>query len=188
MKKILALTAALVMGVATALAVGQFMTSKPATITAKAQWKNVYRTQSGLVAGADLIVLAEHASAEPGRIVGFDEDALPFTNNTFKVERILKGDYEGSELVVEQTGGVMANGTVFSVDDGGPYEIGGRYLLFLNSNEKGAFYVINHQARYNVRGDELEGVDPTDSVVASFHRAKFTEAGETIRERAKLFK
>ena len=74
MKKILVLTAALVMGVATALAVGQFMTSKPATITAKAQWKNVYRTQSGLVAGADLIVLAEHVSADFGRFVGFGED------------------------------------------------------------------------------------------------------------------
>ena len=188
MKKILVLTAALVMGVATALTVGQFITGKPATITAKAQWKNVYRTQSGLVAGADLIVLAEHASAEPGRFVGFGEDALPFTNNTFKVEKILKGDYEGSELVVEQTGGAMADGTVFSVDDGGPYEIGGRYLLFLNSNEKGAFYVINSQARYNVRGDELEGVDPTDPVVASFHRAKFDDASVTIRERMKLFR
>lgn len=188
MKKILVLTAALVMGVATALAVGRFMTSKPATITAKAQWKNVYRTQSGLVAGADLIVLAEHVSAEPGRFVGYDEDALPFTNNTFRVEKILKGDYEGSELVVEQTGGVMANGTVFSVDDGGPYEIGGRYLLFLNSNEKGAFYVINHQARYNVRGDELEGVDPTDSVVASFHHARFDDAHGTIRALMKLFR
>ncbi len=188
MKKILVLTAALVMGVATALAVGHFMTSKPATITAKAQWKNVYRTQSGLVAGADLIVLAEHVSAEPGRSVGYGEDAVPFTNNTFKVEKILKGDYEGSELIVEQTGGVMANGLVFSIDDGGPYEIGGRYLLFLNSNEQGAFYVINHQARYSVRGDELEGVDPTDSVVARFHRVKFDEAGETIRERVKLLK
>ncbi len=188
MKKILALTTALVMGVVTAVAVGRLVTSKPKTITAKAQWKNVYRTQSGLVAGADLIVLAEHVSAELGRFAGHDEDALPFTNNTFKVEKILKGDYEGSELVVEQTGGVMANGMIFSIDDGGPYEVGGRYLLFLNSNEKGAFYVINHQARYHVRGDELEGVDPTDPVVASFHRAKFDDAGETIRERMKLFK
>ncbi len=188
MKKILVLTTALVMGVVTALAVGHFITRKPATITAKAQWKNIYHTRSGLVAGADLIVLAEHVSAEPGRFVGYGEDALPFTNNTFKIEKILKGDYEGSELVVEQTGGVMANGTVFNLDDGGPYEIGGRYLLFLNSDEQGAFYVINSQARYNVRGDELEGVDPTDPVVAGFHRAKFDDAHEMIRARIRLFR
>jgi len=188
MKKILVLTAALVVGVATALAVGQFMTSKPATVTAKAQWKNVYRTQSGLVMGADLIVFAEHVSAEPGRVVGGGEDATPFTNNTFKIEKIVKGEYEGSELMVEQTGGIMADGRIFNIDDGGPYEIGARYLLFLNSNEEGAFYVINHQARYNVRGDELEGVDPTDRVVASFHRARFDEANEMIRERVRLFR
>jgi hypothetical protein len=34
----------------------------------------------------------------------------------------------------------------------------------------------------------LEGVDPTDRVVASFHRMKFDEADGTIRTRVRLLK
>src|SRR5262245_26527217 len=137
MKKILGLSLALAAGAATALIIGQMAIRRPATIYANAQWKNVYRTQSGLIAGADLIVLAEHVSAEPGRMIGEGEDATPFTNNTFRVAKIIKGEFEGSELLVEQTGGIMADGRVFNINDGGPYEPGMQYLLFLNSNEEG---------------------------------------------------
>lgn len=188
MKKILLPSAVLVAGIMTAWSVGHFAFQPPKTIHASAQWKNVYRTQSGLVAGADLIVMAEHSFAQPGRLIGEGDEALPFTNNTFKIEKILKGEYEGTELVIEQTGGIMANGTVYNIDDGGAYLPGARYLLFLKSNEVGAFYVINHQSRYRMIGESLEGVDPTDNVVASFHRANFIEAGERIRKRAETFR
>lgn len=188
MKRILLLSTILVAGVATAWSIGHFALQPPKTIVASAQWKNVYRTQSGLVAGADLIVLAEHSFAQPGRVVGQGEDALPFTNNTFRVEKILKGEYEGRELVVEQTGGMMADGTIYNIDDGGAYIPGAQYLLFLKSNEVGAFYVINHQARYRLIGDTLEGVDPTDAVVASFHRVGVDEAGASILRRVEIFR
>ena len=187
MKRITILTLSLAMGVVTALAVGNFfMAKRQATRTVQAQWKNIYKTPGGLVAGADLIVEAEHLMAVPGRVVGEGEDATPFTNNNFTVSRILKGEHNGEELVVEQTGGIMADGQVFNIDDGGPYKPGASYLLFLKSTGEGSYYVINYQARYEINGDRLEGVDPTDRVVARMHKRTLAEGRALVFNRAKL--
>ena len=187
MKRIAILIVSLAMGVVTALAVGHFVTAKrqPAHVI-QAQWKNVYRTTGGLVAGADLVVIASHMSAEPGRVVGEGEDATPFTNNTFAVESILKGVHEGTTLMLEQTGGVMANGQVYNIDDGGPYEPGATYMLFLKGRGDGSYYLINYQARYKLVDGLLEGVDPTDRVVARLHGRTFDEGREMVFKRARL--
>jgi hypothetical protein len=187
MKKIAILSLSLVMGVVTAMATGNFIMSKrQPTITVQAQWKNIYKTAGGLVAGADLVVEAEHIMAMPGRVVGEGEDATPFTDNTFAVSRILKGVHEGNELIIEQTGGLMGNGQVLNINDGGPYRSGAGYLLFLKSTGDGKYYLINHQARYEIKDGMLEGVDPTDPVVASMHM-RTLDAGRTlVRKRARL--
>lgn len=188
MKRIVILSTSLAMGVIVALAVGHFLTAKPQlTHTMQAQWKDVYRTPGGLVAGADLIVIADHISAEPGRLVGEGEDATPFTNNTFAVESILKGVHEDVTLVLEQTGGIAAGGRVFNINDGGPYKPGSRYLLFLKSTGEGSYYLISHQARYRIdEGDVLEGVDPTDRVVAQLHRRTLDSGRDVIQKRLRL--
>jgi hypothetical protein len=187
MKRIVILSLALAMGVVAALAAGSFLIAKQQTTrTLQAQWKDVYRTPGGLVAGADLIAIANHISAEPGRVVGEGEDATPFTNNTFAVESILKGVHEDVTLMLEQTGGVMAEGQVFNINDGGPYEPGGRYLLFLKSRGDGTYYLISHQARYRIESDVLEGVDPTDRVVSQLHMRTLDRGRDVIQKRLKL--
>jgi hypothetical protein len=167
MKKFAILTLPLVFGVATALAAGHFAEPRPATLQARVQWAEVYSSPGGLVAGADLIVVARHLTAQPGRVVG----TTPFTYNGFQIERTIKGAHEGDDLVVEQTGGRMADGMTLTIDDGGAFAPGRSYLLFLKAQgENGVYYQINHQARYEIGADGLlHGVDPTDRVVAAFN-------------------
>ena len=182
MKKTTIMTLALAAGVATAVIAGSFVFVDHQPRQVRAQWKNIYRTPGGLVAGADLIVLANHVVAEPGRVVGEGEDATPFTNNTFEIQSVMRGVHNGSQLVVEQTGGILSSGAVFDINDGGPYAPGSTYLLFLKSRGDGTYYVINHQARYRVADGILEGVDPTDPVVARFHGLPL-EAGQRVVEK-----
>ena len=187
MKRIAILSSVLALGVLTALTSGHFLAPKPApTRIVRAQWKNIYRTTAGLVAGADLIVIANHMYAEPGRSVGEGEDATPFTNNAFAINSILKGENDGPTLVLEQTGGIMGNGAVLNIDDGGPYEPGATYLLFLKSTGEGSYYLINHQARYRVTDGVLEGVDPTDEVVARMHGLSLDRSVNIIEKRVRM--
>lgn len=181
MKKIAVLSLALAFGVATAMAVGQFAPPAPNTIQAKAQWAEVYHTPGGLVAGADLIVLARHVASQPGRVVG----DMPFTYNGFEIRKVLKGAHDSRDLVVEQTGGLMKNGLLLGIDDGGPFVPGRSYLLFLKSQAaSGVYYQINHQARYELgRDGMLKGVDPTDAVVARFNGRSLDEASAVVEHR-----
>jgi hypothetical protein len=186
MRKIATLSLVLAAGVAVALMAGSLLTGSKGSIEGRAQWRNIYKTQAGLVAGADLIVLAEHTTAEPGRFVGDDENALPFTNNRFDVRQVLRGDFVNDELLVEQTGGIMAAGQRFNIDDGGPYTPGATYMLFLKAKGDGSYYVINYQARYEVIGDVLEGVDPTDGVVARLHGSSLERGRDIVLKRSRL--
>jgi len=186
MKKLMIWSLALAAGVATALIAGRFAVEKPARLRAVAHWRDIYRTPSGLVAGADLIVEARHLAAAPGRIVGEGEDATPFTDNTFAVLDVLKGELSNDTVVVEQTGGLLSDGAVLDINDGGPYEIGSTYFLFLREGEDGKYYVINHQARYRIREGYLEGVDPTDRVVAALHGWPVESWRGPIRHRARI--
>lgn len=178
MKKLAVLSLALAFGVATAVAMGQLAASTPGTVQAKVQWAEVYRTPGDLVSGADLIVVARHVASQPGRVAG----DVPFTYNGFEVQRVLKGVYGERELVVEQTGGLMKDGLILGIDDGGPFVPGHRYLLFLKAQgARGVYYQINHQARYEIERDGmLKGVDPADAVVARFHGRPLGEASGVV--------
>lgn len=174
MRKLAVLSLVLVLGVATALAANRFVAPASESVQAKVQWAEVYRTPGGLVAGADLIVLARHVASQPGRVVG----DVPFTYNGFEIQETLKGVHDGRDLVVEQTGGLTKGGLILSIDDGGPYVPGRSYLLFLKAQgANGVYYQINHQARYEIdRAGILKGVDPTDGVVARFNGRSLDEA------------
>ena len=178
MKKIASLSLALAFSIATAVAVGQLAAPAPRTVTAQAQWAEVYRTPGGLVSGADLIVLARHVESQPGRVVG----DVPFTYNGFEIQRVLKGVHDGRALVIEQTGGLMKNGLTLGIDDGGPFVPGRSYLLFLKAQgASGVYYQINHQARYELgRDGMLKGIDPTDVVVARFNGRPLEEASTVV--------
>lgn len=182
MKRMLILSLALAVGFGTAVVVSK-ATSGPQQITARAQWVEVFRTPMGLIAGADLIVVARHVSAQPGRVVG----SVPYTMNGFQIEETIKGMHDGPALLVEQTGG-RAGEHIVSIDDGGPFEEGRSYLLFLKSQGNGVFYQINHQARYEIDGDRMVGVDPTDAVVAAFHNRGSDSVVGFVRDRADRIK
>jgi hypothetical protein len=184
MKKIAVLSLALAFGVATAVAVGQLAVPAAKTVQAKAQWAEVYRTPGGLVSGADLIVVAKHVASQPGRVVG----DVPFTYNGFEIRRVLKGVHDDRELVVEQTGGLMKDGLILGIDDGGPFVPGRSYLLFLKAQgADGVYYQINHQARYELgRDGMLKGVDPADAVVALFNGRSLDEASAIVERRIRM--
>lgn len=184
MKKLTMLSLALVAGIATALVSAQFVTTPPEQVHLKAMWKDIYRKPLGLVAGADLIVVATHIEAEPGRMVG----DTPFTNNTFQIQSVRKGTHVGETLVVEQTGGLTRDNVLFGIDDGGLYTPGSSYVLFLKSGEPGVYYVINHQARYEIVDNTLVGVDPHDAVVAKFHGRPFDEGLQMIERRVEALR
>lgn len=180
MKKVAVLALALIIGVVAAMAVGSVI-AKPHEIQAKAQWAEVYRTPAGLVGGADLIVIARHVMSQPGRVVG----TVPYTYNGFAIDSVLKGVADSRDLVVEQTGGRMDE-VILGIDDGGPFSPGKTYLLFLKSQGNGVYYQINHQARYEIDGDTLIGVDPEDRVVAAFNGRPVARARGIIERRVQL--
>ncbi len=182
MKRILVLSLALVAGFAGAVVIGKAV-SGPQVVTARAQWVDFYRTPTGLIAGADLIVVAKHLSAQPGRVVG----SVPYTLNGFQIQEVVKGVHDGPALLVEQTGG-RAGEIIVNIDDGGPFEKERSYLLFLKSQGNGLYYQINHQARYELQGDVMVGVDPTDAVVAAFHNRELGPAVRFVRDRAERVK
>ena len=190
MKRFVLMTLALAAGIGTAVSVGRMLTPATKNIQARAQWADVYKTPGGLVSGADLIVIAEHIGAEPGVLLGEGIHATPMTNNYFAVHSTMKGEFSGDELLVEQTGGVFGNGITLNINDGGPYDSGAMYLLFLKNQGNGVYYVINHQARYQLdeQNDKLIGVDPTDPVVAVLHGRTINRGLEGVERRLRMMR
>lgn len=176
---------AFALGLATAFAVGSYVTPEPASETVAAMWAHHFKTPTGLVAGADLVVIAEHVAAQPGRVVG----STPYTDNGFLVHQVLKGRFQGRELVVEQTGGLRDDGSVLLINDGGAYVRGQRYLLFLKDQGNGVHYLINAQGRYEI-GDNgrLTGLEPDDAVVAAYHGQPVHRAMLDVTKRAEMVK
>ena len=178
--------AALGAGIATAWFAGQWINGD-VQIQANAQWREVMKSPDGLISGADLIVLAEMREAVPKTVTyGEADETIPYTQNFMAVSSVIKGEFEGDTLLVEQTGGILTEGVRFDINDGGPYEEGKLYLLFLRDQGNGSYYVINHQARYELdqEKDVLIGVDPSDPVVAAFHGEGIDKALYRIEERA----
>lgn len=142
-------------------------------------WERVFDTPRALVRGVDAVVLARVVDVRPGRVAYSDngEDALPFQVVELEVQRAIKGARESERILVERAGGVDPAGeSVFLDADGGDFEIGRDYMLFLRHQPEGElFYQVNHQGRYEVKAGRLAGVDPADTVVARFHGRSLDE-------------
>lgn len=142
-------------------------------------WERVFDTPRGLARGADAVVLARVVDVRPGRVAYSDngEDALPFQLVELEVQRAVKGARETERLLVERAGGIDPEGqSVFLDADGGDFEVGRDYLLFLKRQPDGElFYQLNHQARYEVKAGRFAGVEPSDPVVARFHGRNLDE-------------
>jgi hypothetical protein len=95
--------------------------------------------------------------------------------------RGLKGAGAGERLFIERTGSL--DGGVFFDHDGGPFEIGHTYMLFLKQQEDGNyFYQVNDQGRYRVAATRLQAVSPDDAVAARFHNRTVAEGIALVRE------
>lgn len=123
---------------------------------------------------ADAIVLATAGESQFSRLATSDDgdDTLPFEMTTFQVVQSLRGPQVGEKIYVERTGGWdPVDQTQVVIDaDGGAYERGMTYLLFLMQDPTGAYYVqLNDQARYSLQGSKLEAVEHHDPVSELLH-------------------
>lgn len=151
-----------------------------------AAWKEVFESAPRLARGVDAVVLARAVSVAPGRVAMSSDgsDGLPFQIYDFEVVRGIKGVAAGQRIQIERAGGVAPDGRQIVLDvDGGAYEMGATYLLFLNRQEDGQFfYQVNSQGRYLVDKDKLWAADPGDHVGAFFEGRTVKEGLSLVRE------
>jgi hypothetical protein len=147
-----------------------------------AAWKNKFDSLPAQVRGVDVIALAEAVSTMPSRVAHSEDgsDTLPFEVTDFRVVRALKGTSDGASLLVERAGGSDGAETVFIDADGGDFEGGRRYLLFLNRQEDGpCFYQINDEERFEIAAGRLRAVAADGPIAAVLHGRGVDEALST---------
>lgn len=158
--------------------------SQPTGPRAKAAWKTIYPTPGPMVRDVDAIVLARAVDIKPGRTAESDngEDSLRFELASFDVIRGLKGVTTGERITLERA--AESGDSVFLDHDGGSFEPGQRYLLFLKHQEDGGpyFYQVNDQGRFRVANDRLVAVQPGDKVAVQFHQRPVAEGLRLVRE------
>lgn len=162
------------------LAAGHFFPYQTVHRTA-ASWKETFGSPQGLSRGVDAVVLATVAEVVPGRTATSEngEDSLSFELIELDVVKGLKGVNAGERITVERAAETESGH--FLDMDGGPFEIGQTYLLFLQRQEDGVhFYQVNHQGRFRVANDRLLAADPEDPVAARFHRRPVTQGLEIV--------
>ncbi|HYO16462.1 MAG TPA: hypothetical protein VE685_24970 [Thermoanaerobaculia bacterium] len=151
--------------------------------TTRAAWKEVYKAPGELVHRVDAIVLATAVDVQPGRIATSDneEDVLRFQLVSFDVLRGLKGVDDGERITLERA--VASNGGILLDFDGGDFEMGQHYLLFLKRQEDGSpyFYQVNDQGRFRIANDRLVAVARDDKVAAHFDQRTVREALALVR-------
>ena len=148
-----------------------------------ASWKEIYQSPQELARGVDAIVLATAADIQPGRVATSEnsEDSLAFELVEFRVLRGLKGAKPGEHITLERA--AASRGGFFLDADGGAFEIGQTYLLFLQRKEDGDpyFYQVNNQGRYRVVKNRLVAGGPQDEVIAHFQNRTVKEGLDTVR-------
>ncbi|HEX6903861.1 MAG TPA: hypothetical protein VF789_29390 [Thermoanaerobaculia bacterium] len=154
---------------------GSLISHETSTEAGKAVWKEVYASPAEMAARVDAIVLARVTGTRQGRVVWSEngEDALPFQIVELEVLQGIKGAAKAERISLERVGGTAPDGRALDLSyDGGAFEPGATYLLFLKRQEDGPhFYQVNHQGRYLVAGDRLWAADPEDSVAKAFEGA-----------------
>lgn len=159
---------------------------QPLRSKSHAVWKEVYKNVDEMVKSADTIVLGQAIDRQPDRIAysSNGEDSLPFEVVSFRVLNNIKGKNGDGIIYVERAGGVDHEGNQVYLDaDGGDFEVGNSYLLFLKQQEDGPYYYqVNDQGRYHVEGGRLKGVDKDDEVSMMFHERPVNEGLRMVKE------
>ena len=174
-------------GLSVSAAVGWRLHQQPANgVRTAASWKQHFKDAKELVKASDAVVVARADSVAPGRVAfsSDGQDSLAFEVVNFTVVDGLKGERDGSSFSVERVSGSQ-EGTVAYFDfDGGNFEVGGTYLLFLKQQEDGGpyYYQINDQGRFHEEGGQLRAAEPGDPVAAIFHGRSVKEAKALVKE------
>jgi len=159
----------------------------PSRSKSAAVWKEVYKNPDDMVKSVDTIVLAQAIDRQPGRIAysSNGEDALPFEIVAFRVVDDITGKKGEGIIYVERAGGTDDAGNQVYLDaDGGDFEIGNSYLLFLKRQEDGPYYYqVNDQGRYQVEGGRFKGVDKDDPVSVFLHNRPVEEGLQMVKEK-----
>ncbi len=177
-----------VTGLATSSALTLRLTT-PAAPRTDAAWAFVATNPRTLATFADAIVVAEAVATYPGRVANSadGEDVLPFQIVQLKVRDALKGSFPDGRVYLERAGGIEPQtGIVHNIDiDGGEFEAGHTYLLFLNAQpgDSGFYYQVNDQGRYELAGSRLKALEPeADLVQQVFHHRTLAEATAIVRK------
>ncbi|MBA2514324.1 MAG: hypothetical protein H0V26_08350 [Solirubrobacterales bacterium] len=151
-----------------------------------ASWKHHFKDAKELVKGSDAVVIARADSVAPGRVAHSEggDDSLAFEVVNFTVVDGLKGAKDGSTVSIERVSGTQAGAVAYFNFDGGNFEVGGTYLLFLKQQEDGGpyYYQINDQGRFHEEGGQLRAVDPGDPVAALFHGRPVAEGADLVKK------
>jgi len=154
-----------------------------------ASWKEHFRGIGEMVKASDAIVLARAESVTPGRIAysSNGEDSLAFEVVNFSVTRGMKGERTGETVSVERVSSNQGDTVAYFNFDGGNFEVGGTYLLFLKKQEDGGpyYYQINDQGRFHEEGGHLRAVESDDPVAAMFHGRTVEEGIGLVRQHGK---
>jgi hypothetical protein len=141
-----------------------------------------------LTLSADAVVLARATETVPSRVAFSDlgDDALPYEATSFLVEQSIRGPAAGETIWVERAGGLDPVELVDVVidADGGAFDVGSTYLLFLKEQEPGGYYYqINGQSRFVLHRDRLLSFagSEDDPVIESLHGQRLTNALEMLR-------
>ena len=151
-----------------------------------ASWKHHFKDAKELIKSADAVVLARADSVAPGRVAysADGEDSLAFEVVNFTVVDGLKGAKDGSTVSVERVSSTQGGDVAYFNFDGGNFEVGGTYLLFLKQQEDGGpfYYQVNDQGRFHAEGGQLRAVDPADPVAAEFHGRPVAEGADIVKK------
>jgi hypothetical protein len=166
-----------VIGVAGGALIGDSLIHQPSN-HAEAAWAEVFDAPAEMASRVDSIVVAKAISVAPGRVAYSEngEDALPYEVFEFQVTRPVKGLGE-STIFVERAGG---EGMHLDVD-GGAFEIGSSYLLFLKRGENGLYYQVNNQGRFRIANGRLTSTEKGDVVVDSLTGRSLAEGLRMLR-------
>ena len=149
----------------------------------QAMWAHDYPSLNGMKNGVDAVVLARVTNTVLGRVLPTTgQDVLPFTYVDLDVEQVIRGTVE-SQLTLEQTGGRLDERVSYSLDDGGPYGIGDRVLLFLNRQPTtGLYYLAHPKGRFVVEDGTVNAVAEVNPVSAELDGQRLDQALRLLRE------
>jgi hypothetical protein len=183
---LLAAIGVLTLGLAASWSIGGVLGSRTEQQRFNAAWKYRAVSVDQMARDVHAVAVARFKGARPGRVAysSNHESSVSFELNQFVVERGIKGVPTGTKLVLERASALQdGRAPVFPDHDGGPFEVGGRYLLFLNKqSDANVYYQVNDEARYGVGSDDRLRTSARGKVAATLSGRSVSEASSLLKQ------